>query len=511
MDYIRLVLISLLFALPIILIPIFMRFIVSSIILWRTRKRFFPMENSYFEEGWQKSDTALIKKLEQYIKSRVKTYIILDINPATDLEEILLQIETHYRDKTKKQKKNNASETEEKLSYSFSLLRILECLYIAQEDFISRSSDKLWFKIIKKSKLIWFYRTRYFQIFTAIINRFKPLKILWQTRILGKALAITIFLTFFPILGLPAIIFYSIRSIITSVFLEGFFRFFYAAILYQISYYGLFLYGRDNPHIEERLAKISQDTIKDISKQTEEKIKKLLTEGKHSQYYEKAIEIYKTSLTTMDIPQDELFAKRRAQKLDFMDRIKNTAFDFLNSAGKAYKELLIPPTQSINDLEKIKLLYKNISSIYAAGLEEPIYNMRIGNILEALEISTIYLLNTLRNIPGGRLAASKITLEFIITLKNTSEHPVVKNTTEIITGNYKGLALGRKLGVIQKGIRGIQKASRIAVEAILPVALRFLQDIIRKELYHKAGRTLIYSWEKSAQKQAPDFLLRQKD
>ncbi|ADN01893.1 hypothetical protein [Spirochaeta thermophila] len=493
-SFITIFLYSFLIALPLLLIPLLMRFLVSTVVLLRARRKFFPLAESQLETGWNEEDRILLQKMEQYIRERIKTYSLLQFNLLQDIKELLLTIETHYHPDIEQ------ARTPRTLRYSFSIRRLLECTYLALDDLILRSRKTLWFSTIKRIRLIWFYRTRHLQAFYSALMKWKPIRILWRSRILGKIIALTFLLLAFPVIGLPAILLYSVRSTISSLLIEGMYRLFYASLLYQISYYGLFLYGRKNPLISDRIEKLSPQTLREQARRIEERLA-TFWKSETTPIFPEALEAYQRTLKEIGLPEDPVFTHREAPS--FLQHLSTTLQSLLHSAGKAYQEMIIPPQESRSYLDELLLIYSRTGSLYAPGGVEPLFHIRTGHLLTGAHALSVLLLSLLYGIPGGKLLSGSITVEFIVGVQETIQRPPVKTAMDVVTGNLRQFGLLRKVGILRQGIHGLRRLGHVVTEFVLPPAFRFIQDAFRREIYYRTGRLLLYTWEESTLKHPP--------
>ncbi len=444
------------------------------------KRKYLPQSIKDIHKGWEKAeDKKAIKVVSSIALDRLKYHFIFNYKIMEDVEDILFNIQTIYN-KDKKLKN---------LVFSFSIKKLIECALLGFCDIYREYSDQLWFKIIKRIRLIWFWR------FVSISKYYKKIfsipfiEKLKNTRVLGKLLRFLLI----PFLGLPALLWYVIQSVFITIFMEGFIRFLYGLLLMKIGYYAIFLYGRDNNVINQRIKQIPKNKLSEISKIIEQLILPEKWEKK-SKFYDTAAKEYLKVLEKFNLPVDEKVALKKRK---FTEKTKKLLSSIVEVTKKAYKKQNPFKKQEFKEKEQFLEMYRNIGKTYYKKLKEPILMFRINELLEMGYMGSIILLNAIFVTPGASTLLDKISLDFALKIKNISRREIVKDSISGIGKTAKYISLFNKARKIFNITRGIVAPYSLAFTFASPIILQQLQEILRGFIYHRSGRILLYGWEKN--------------
>jgi hypothetical protein len=484
--------ISLPFVLPVILIPLLMRFFIGRIMLSIVKRKYLPKSLKEIYKGWEKKEDKLaIDTVSHIALDRLKYHFIFNYNIKEDIEDILFNIQNIY----------NEDKGLDNLVFSFSIRKLIECFLLGFCDIYREYSDQLWFKIIKRIKLVWFWRLislnrHYKQIF-----RFPFLEKLRTTRVLGKLIRLILI----PIFGVPVLLWYVIRSVFITIFLEGFMRFLYGLLLMKIGYYSIYLYGRENNVINKRIRQIPRDKLSKLSKTIEDRI--VPDEwNRKSRFYDAAVEVYLAFLDKHNITRDE---KISLKKQKFTEKTKKMFTNFFEVTKKAYTKQNPFKNMKFEDKDRIIEMYKLIGNQYYRRAKEPILMFRIGEILEMGYMGSIILLNVVFSTPGAGALLDKISLDFALKMKDLSKREIVKDSVSGIGKSVKYFSLFNKARKIFNITRGIVAPYSLAFTFGSPIIIQQLQEMLKGFVYHRAARILLFGWEKNKlhKKESLDLIL----
>jgi hypothetical protein len=468
------------FLLPVVIIPLLMRFCVGRTMLAIVKRKYLPDSLKEIHKGWEKKeDKTAIETVSSIALDRLKYHFIFNYNIKEDVEDILFNIQNIY----------STDEEQGTLVFSFSIKKLIECMLLGFCDIYREYGDKLWFKILKRIRLVWFWRLvsinkRYKQIF-----RFPVLEKLRTTRILGKLIRLLLI----PFFGIPMLLWYALRSILITVFLEGFMRFLYGLILMKIGYYAIYLYGRENNVINKRIKQIPRDRLSKLSKKVDERI--IPDEwNKKSRFYESAVEEYLAFLDKYNLPHDD---KISLKKRNFTEKTKKIFTNLVETTKKAYTKQNPFKQSKFEDKERIMELYKSMGNIYYRRAKEPLLMFRISEILEMGYMGSILLLNAVFSTPGAGVVLDRITLDFALKMKDLSKREIVKDSVSGIGKSVRYISLFNKARKIFRVTRGIVAPYSLAFTFGSPIVFQQLQEIVRGFIYHRAGRILLFGWEKN--------------
>ncbi len=477
-----------LFAVPLILLPFVMRFLIARIILYRVKRIYLPRYLRSVHTGWEsEQDIAAIDAVCDYVLNRLRYHFVFRENFIADAEQVLLIIQNAFSRKG----------PSEKLSYSFSIRKLLECSLLAFSDLYSEYLRKGWFRFIRNTRLLWFRRVNFMAFFYNSIFNLPLLSRLRTMRVIGPLFR----LLFIPLVGLPSFLWYVIRALSVTVLFEGFFRFFYALVLLKIGYYGLYLYGRGNTDISRRIRDIPKSRIGDINRRIEE----LLHPQKwpeRSVLYQSAIEIYRETLAGYGISADARFsAERPGPARAVFDSIRK----LLDLSIRAHLKGNGHPEHPASDRDRLLLLYRRIGTAYYPRSAEPILTFRIREILEMGYMGSILLLDKVLSTPGVRFLLDRVSIDFMLKMKSFAEHDAVRLTAGQVRNSLKLYRNYRQASDIFRIVRGIATPYTVIWHLGSPVLYEQLSDMLRQFVYHRAGRLLIYGWESNILKTKRDI------
>jgi hypothetical protein len=248
--------------LPILIIPLLMRFIIGKIVIFKAGQKFLPLYLKKQHRGWQTAqDRQTMSTLNAFALQRLKGGLVFKADLKEDVKTILLCIQAI----------NHPESAPADVSFSFSVRKLLDCALLFFSDLYKEFAGKAWFKLIRRVRLGWFSRIWNVRKYYELLFAHPLLEKLRRARIPGKIIRLVLI----PLIGLPSLIWYVVRSIVFSVFFEGFYRFFYALVLLKIGYYALYLYGRENRSIRQYTSESGQCCPRPPGRE-----KALLTQGR---------------------------------------------------------------------------------------------------------------------------------------------------------------------------------------------------------------------------------------
>jgi len=478
---------TLVIVLPIIIIPLLMRFIIGKIIIFNVKKKYLPQYLQNQHRGWEIDiDAQAIDSLNTIALQRLKGAFIFKPDIQTDIKAILLCIQNIY----------NPAADAEKLSFSFSIKKLMDCALLFFCDFYKEYADKSWFKLIQNIRIIWLYRIWNVRKYYEIVFSHPIMDKLRRMRMLGKILRILLI----PLLGLPSLIWYIIRSIVISVLYEGFYRFLYALMLMKASYYALYLYGRQNKDISKRIKGIPKQKLAQINTQIQAQLLPSAWSEKSSRYH-RAVVIYLKSLEQMGIaPDPEVLGVdpgflEKTKKI--LDRVK-TAF------SKSYKKAnpFIKKQEEKNNIIAILL---NISSAYVPHAAKPYKYLRIKELIATGYMASIIIIHKILSTPGVNMLLNKLSLNYALKLSSIARQQFVVDGAKSAGNLYKYYRLYRIGSRALKVLRGLSGPGGLMWTLGSSVLFQQVQDLLREYVVHRISRLTLFMWESHILKKASNL------
>ena len=93
-------------------------------------------------------DKLAVSEVIDFAKSKLRRFSAFRSSFVEDGKELLIRIKNVYDEKSGR----------DKISFPFSVNRLVECLLLATSALYSQYSGALWFKLIRNTRLIWFMR-----------------------------------------------------------------------------------------------------------------------------------------------------------------------------------------------------------------------------------------------------------------------------------------------------------------------------------------------------------------
>ncbi len=470
---------------PVLLLPLLLRMIVSPIILFIAKKAYLPEEIAIIQEGWSThEDEAAAEKVAEFATNRLKAFGPAKYNVKEDTEAILLLIQNTY------QKKKKA-----KATFSFSAIKLIKCSLLMFSDLYQEYADSWWFKFIGRFRLSWYSRLRFFQKVYEMVFSPSFMRVLKESRLLGKVLRIVLI----PILGIPGLLVSFIQSITIGILSEGIFRYLYALILLKIGYYAIYLYGRKNTAIAKRIKSIPKKNISEIALLIEETIKPgNITEL--SSFHPAAVKAYEDFLRESEMDPDPLFVTEEK------NWVQHTGH-FFKRLGKSYIKAytkynpLYKPKGS--EIDKMKNLSLRIAQIYSPKKEHPLWSLRLREVLAFCYYSSVLIVHKVFITPGAGLLLDQMPLDIAVKAGEIASQENVKETVKGISEGLKWYRLfsrGKKMFNI---FRGITAPYSLIWTFGSPGIIQQAQNLFKEYIYHRSGRLWLYTWECNAYSHNP--------
>lgn len=464
-----------------VVLPLLLRFVVSRIVLFIVRRTYLPRYLLKLQEGWQtERDREALEHVNAFARVKMRYHFAFRYNLKDDLEAVLLIVSNIYRDPSRRS---------EKLSYSFSVRRLLECLLLAFTDLYREYSNQGWFRVIQNVRVLWFRRVNYLVWVSNLLVSNRLFERLRSTRIGGSVLRFVLI----PVLGIPSYLWYGLRSVGVTLLFEGFYRFFYGTLLLKAGYYAMYLYGRKNAGISRRIAEVPGRKLDELAHGIEELITPSRWKVKSARYDEAAA-AYNDLLVSFGLGEDGEAFESRYDRRHPVKRFLTGLFTTIRQAYTA--EMPFLETHQ-DDLSMLRTLYRTIGGIYRPGVREPLLTFRIRELLEMGYMGSVLLLQKLISTPGVNRVFESISIEFILRLKAVAELEFVRLTARGVKGPYKSYRLYRKAGKLAAALRGAASPYMLLWHLGGPVAARQVLNMVRRFVYIRAGRVLLYGWETS--------------
>jgi hypothetical protein len=380
---------------------------------------------------------------------------------------------------------------------NFTPLRLLEIILMAYEDVYEQRKKSFILRYLLNRRISWYRPFRRGFEAGKILNSFKVMRFLNRKGIFTQMIRLSLI----PLLGIPGLLFYSLRSILLRLFWEGYIRNFYLRLLFKASQYILYLYGGNCQEIEDRQVHFSKNEIIRKSRHYDRELSLLPEGGQKNDVLNEMIRAYESILLQSGLTPDPDYSLRPDAKKKRV-RFKGRMAGFLRKTVSAVHEELGTTAEKTPSMKEIILkLVTTISSIYYPGKEKPLESYRLNQLLSAsYKLSLISLGSVYSNAPGSRLALEKISVDLFRKVRNFSRQPLVSLLRTKGMDSWKGI---RPVLKIRKILR-MRKMTPGGIAGLgLPLFGRILQDKGREMILYRLGRALI-RYTVMEEKELPD-------
>lgn len=467
--------------LPIILTPIIMRLIIAPLILLRLKYKYVKTLTSTIKDGW--IDDKDLKAIE-YLKTNAWKGLNSPFVISFNYNFLKDQVKTMFMDITQIYNENSNGE----VSLKFSIQKILETFYLIFDDLHRDLKKMKFYRFLEKLPLNLFLRITKLNKSVKVVTQNKILQILQKYRISTKLLRLILT----PILGFPIIILQLLFSLLYTTIFEGYLRFIYGFILIKIGYYTIYLYSDRNSSLHKRL-KFSHKEIINRGEIIQERHTKFKNRFQYTPHLAEAIELLKSEIMKENIMPNREFSKENITFDRVLKRFSNIVKNTIDS------ELSSDASNKFN-FKPLIGISKKIGNIYYPKSEQPIFQMRVKEIIELGYFLTTVSLRNIYTIPASKQLLDKIPLKLVIDISDFIDD---KNLTKHIPTIKKG-------GRIFKNVQGYYWASRAIVKRsnpvvfvasmITPILFQQVDDSVKEYVYNMSGMLLIDSYESTTLK-----------
>ena len=482
--------------LPLLLVPLVMRFVVVQIVVLLARRHFLPHRLQEMEAGWKESELASFTAAEKTVRTRLTTLFAPKYDISRDIREILLALQ--------QLRSESPGEDPDKLRFSFSVRNATELALLAISDVYTDIHRRPLLRKLYGTRLKWLIRAGNISHAHSRIMGLPFIRRLSKIRLIFPLLRGILV----PLIGFPMLILYIVRSMITGIFFDGSFRYLYALVLLRISYYGIYLYGGENPLIAARIQALKKKEIIEAGRRLENILNPENWDERSLLFEEGGLRI-NAVLQDLGIDADHHIenamengvpgGKRGARGLRILRRIRNAAL------LAARRQIFRSPKNSASFLEGISALWSSAAEHYAPQKHPAIEELRLREIIAGGYFASILLLFRLYSTPGIRSTLGRISVDFAVRINELTED-------ELIRGIFSGARRGLRIAGIAGRIRKLQKALKarfhpaaLAISFVSPFAFAHVETSIRTAVYHRTARLFLYIWESNALKRPPEI------
>lgn len=457
-----------------------MRFLVSTVSIIVCRRLYLPRHVKAIGDKWENAmDRQALKAIRERTLKRIKTPFMMNYPIVEDVKAIIIDLQNIY---------HRQGEKQEEMKFSFSIGRLIETSLLFFKDIYYEYSGSWWFKFVQNTRLLWFNRVLRFRTYYAKIQEKIPF---YETLQKYRILSLLFRVITFPILGLPSLVWYLIRSVLLGSFTEGMLRFVYTFALLRIGYYGMYLFGEKKSELDSLITSLGQEDIQKFAEIVEKRIKPKDESSNRTRYAE-AVEVYMAELKKYLIDEDKLFLHAKRTKLEetklFLDKVAR-------SAQNALSKLNPLEEKQIGDMGKLLDIVGGISKVYRPKGDNPYMYLRVGEVVEAGFMASVLILNIVYQTPGAKQVIDAVPVQFVMMAKDITKGDIVKDAGDKLKLSYKVYQIFRIAGKVFNVFRKIAAPYTLIWTIGSPILFQHLQGEIKRAIFHRIGRLTLYTWE----------------
>ncbi len=464
--------------LPVVILPIIMRFIVSTIIVSYSSKKYISGIVDSMKEGYSsEQDVKAVHEVICFARKRLARFFAFRSNLLADMKILLVAVKNVYDEKSDR----------DRLTFPFSVNRLVECLLLAFTELYTEYGNAFWYRLIRNTRAVWFSRITRVKYLWDSIFTIGFLEKLRSSRVLFRIVRALLV----PVIGLPFFAWYTIKAVFTSVFLEGAFRFFYAFVIMKAGYYAIHVFGRSNPVIEKRIREMHGKKL-DAAYETLDCALDPRNWHGWSNRLPEAADRYAELLSGLGVPEDRIF---ESETESVFGRIGRYAKRFAGSIKRAYVKKNPFGKEPVSMIAEIKSLASGISSVYRPGVKNPFLHLRVKEIVSAGYFASLLVFYRMRKTPLVSSLLDKISMELVVNVSSFLRNESVKKNVKTAKKAYDAYQLASAGYKAYKLIRGFSGPVGLVWSAASPIVYQQVIDLVREYVFHTAGRLAILVWE----------------
>jgi len=456
-----------------ILLPLALRFIITPLILYRASRRFLPRRLPP-ERQW-KDDHS--RELTFRMYSRIREILLRSesFQVKEDLQSLLYILKPE-----EEEKKGDSS-----IRLDFSPVRLLETSLLAYEDLHRETEKRALLRYLLNRKIRWFRPFRKGFRLGRQMKKIPLLQFLNRKGILNQGLRLTLM----PLIGLPGLLFYFLRSLILRCLWAGLIRYYYTQFLLKSAGYLIYLYGGNTDELTGRCRKFSHKEIIRKGLHFDRELALVPQgpgmEGELTEMLNRYETIMQEALLTPD-PRFSLNEEDPRRRHRLKRRLKDLSRKTLSALNEQFSEK--PETPGMKDTALRMIL--ELPRCRYPGSAQPWENFRTSQIVNAgYRLLIIGLGKVYSNAPGGRIAMEKISVDLIRQAREFSRQPLVTLLSRTGKNAYRTVRPLLKLRQLNKVRKTTSPAGVLSLS--MPFFGRILQDSWKEFVLYRLGRALI--------------------
>lgn len=454
-------------------IPFCIRFIITPFILFRTSRRYRSKKRPS-EEIWHTEES---RELSEKMFTRIKKilYHSESFQVSEDIQSLMGMLISPDAE----------AGTLGSLRFDFSPVRFLETLLMAYEDLHNETERRVLLRYLLKRRIKWFIPFQRGMVIQKIINKIPLVDFLNRKGLFSQGFR----LIMIPLLGLPGLLFYSIRSLVIRGIWAGLVRYYYTVFLLRIAYYLIYLYGGNTDELNKRREKFSRNEIIRKGLHYDRELSLMPDPDRHEEYLSTMILKYEEILKEAEFTADPLYTMKerpQSKKHHLNTRLR----ELMRRSLSVLHQQLSEDSQKPGIRETAMRLLKELPGVRYPGSSQPwqhykiIQGVNAGYRLLMISLSRVYT-----NAPGSHFAMERISVDLIRQARDFSRQPLVtllSKTGKISYKAMKPLLRLRRLNKLRK-----KTTPGGVVSLSIPLLGKLIQDRWKELVIYRLGRAIV--------------------
>ena len=462
--------------LSLLLIPLFVRFAITPLILFRTYRHYFSEQRAE-QDRWQEESSR-----DLFLRMYRKISKILFRSESFQISEDLKTLLSELIPPEKLEEGKTASI--ETLELSFSPVRLLETLFLAYEDLHNEVEKRFLLRYLLKRRLKWFRPFQRGMRINRIINTIPVVEFFNRKGLFTQGLRLILI----PVFGLPGILFYALRSLLIRGVWSGLIRYYYTLFLMKGAYFIIYLYGGNTETLTRRKARFSKKEIIRTGAHFDRELTMQPPMGEMRETLQALLRRYDKILKEAGFERDSGFTG--TEKASTQTSRKRRVKSFLRRSLKALNHQLSEEKQHPGLRETALQLLMELPEERFPGMSQPWMYYRVIQVLNvSYKLLMITLSRTYTNAPGSWFAMEKISVDLIRQARDFSRQPLVSLLSRTGKNSYSFL---KPLLKLRKLNRLRQKATPAGVVSLsVPFFGKMIQERWKELILYRIGRAVV--------------------
>ncbi len=456
-----------------LIIPLSIRYIITPLILLSVSRRYRSKKRSK-DELWMEGES---RKLADRMYGRIRSilYHSESFQLSTDLKSLLgILIPA-----------GEGEDVLESLRFDFSPVRFLETLLFAYEDLHLEAEKRFLLRYLLKRRIKWFKPFQGGMKFQRMINSIPVIDFFNK-----KGLFTQVFrLILIPLIGLPGILLYTLRSITIRGIWAGLIRYYYTHFLFRAGHYLIYLYGGNTVALMERRKKFSRSEIVRKGLHYDRELSLLPDPEIKPETLTEMLSTYEQIMTDAGFAHDPIYTLK--------EQPRNIGHGLRRQVKGMFRRTLSALNHQFTEKEEnqgmretaLRLLLELPGKRYP-GRKDPWMNYRI---IQGLNVSYRLLMISLSrvysNAPGSHFAMERVSVDLIRQAREFSRQPLIALLSRTGRNSYKAI---KPLLHLRKLNRLRSRTTPMGVATLsMPLLGKLIQDRWKELILYRLGRAVI--------------------